>query len=629
MRDRTRDWLRREFEKLPERKSRKNIIDVAEEHRIVSGAFPGLYSYSRTPYMYEPASLLSPQSQFRQITIMAAAQSGKTAGVIENFLLFCTELGQPSNALYMTATENLAKEFVQERVDPMYNNAEIYFTSDQTLSGGLDVTKKTGNTTFKKTGKGWTHVFKSFGNIREVRSIDYRVILLDEVDEMQQKQSQHNQGSIIKIAEARTRSYAGREKIVLCSTPILAKSSIIYEQFQKSDQRYCYIPCPYCKHEQHLEFKNLKWKFLDKDRTKVDRTSVYYECEKNKCKIKNADKATFLTLENVKWKAHNKTGQDGHAGFHFSALYCPPGMTAWEQIAQDFIDSKNSVDDLQAFTNLTLGIPFHDTQAPQSAESLNSLKEPYKSNTIPRPDTQSRLPILATMGVDVQGDRIEYELVGHAPGYHTWSLSYGVLKGDTSSYSNSVWIQFKDMLIHRKLVMQPKMIFIDSSFQTQEIRALCSGTKSLRPIMGVNTLHGDKIRRRYLKGFVSYDGTPIVSYDIDTTSYKRTIYKNLLLRRDENGIAPAGFCRFPIDYNIKYFRGLQSEVQEPQIDKRTGKIKGYLFVQRGRRNEPLDCRVYALAALDALALENCEYNEMKTTDFNFFWENVKKKNLES
>ncbi len=60
----------------------KTIIDVAEKHRIVTGAFPGLYSYSRTPYMHEPASLLSPRSSYRQITVMAAAQSGKTAGVI-------------------------------------------------------------------------------------------------------------------------------------------------------------------------------------------------------------------------------------------------------------------------------------------------------------------------------------------------------------------------------------------------------------------------------------------------------------------------------------------------------------------------------------------------------------------
>jgi phage terminase large subunit GpA-like protein len=56
-----------------------------------------------------------------------------------------------------------------------------------------------------------------------------------------------------------------------------------------------------------------------------------------------------------------------------------------------------------------------------------------------------------------------------------------------------------------------------------------------------------------------------------------------------------GYCHFPFSYELEYFKQLTSE----QV--RTKLIKGhparYWFLPAGRRNEALDRRVYAFAAL--------------------------------
>jgi phage terminase large subunit GpA-like protein len=60
-----------------------------------------------------------------------------------------------------------------------------------------------------------------------------------------------------------------------------------------------------------------------------------------------------------------------------------------------------------------------------------------------------------------------------------------------------------------------------------------------------------------------------------------------------------GYCHFPIDYPEKYFLQLTAEKRTP-IKKPNGSTV-YEWKQIRPRNEALDCRVYAMAALYVLA----------------------------
>ena len=78
-------------------------------------------------------------------------------------------------------------------------------------------------------------------------------------------------------------------------------------------------------------------------------------------------------------------------------------------------------------------------------------------------------------------------------------------------------------------------------------------------------------------------------YLINTNYYKNHIYHNLNIPRQEIEPQHPGFCDFPRDYEEKYFNMLTAE--ERRND-------GSFHNTTGRRNESLDCRVYALCAGD-------------------------------
>ena len=61
-----------------------------------------------------------------------------------------------------------------------------------------------------------------------------------------------------------------------------------------------------------------------------------------------------------------------------------------------------------------------------------------------------------------------------------------------------------------------------------------------------------------------------------------------------------GYCHFPDHYEQEYFDGLTSE--EKREKRRAGRLVGYEWKKKAehRRNEPLDCRAYAIAALARL-----------------------------
>jgi phage terminase large subunit GpA-like protein len=79
----------------------------------------------------------------------------------------------------------------------------------------------------------------------------------------------------------------------------------------------------------------------------------------------------------------------------------------------------------------------------------------------------------------------------------------------------------------------------------------------------------------------------ITLYEISTAYYKAPVYANLKVKRVEGEIQNPGFCDFPADYGELYFEMLTAE-----------ELTENGYDNKGRRNESLDCRVYALCAGD-------------------------------
>lgn len=84
-----------------------------------------------------------------------------------------------------------------------------------------------------------------------------RYLFLDEVDAY--PPSADEEGDPVALAEARTRTFSWRSKVFRASTPTIQSLSRIEREFEASDQRRFFVPCPHCQHEQWLKFERLIW----------------------------------------------------------------------------------------------------------------------------------------------------------------------------------------------------------------------------------------------------------------------------------------------------------------------------------------------------------------------------------
>ena len=83
-------------------------------------------------------------------------------------------------------------------------------------------------------------------------------------------------------------------------------------------------------------------------------------------------------------------------------------------------------------------------------------------------------------------------------------------------------------------------------------------------------------------------------WGVGVSMLKSELYGFLKLRIDhETGEIPAGYCHFP-KREPSYFRGLTAEEVVQVLNKRN--FEEFVWVKKYRRNEPLDCRVYARVA---------------------------------
>ncbi len=197
---------------------------------------------------------------------------------------------------------------------------------------------------------------------------------------------------------------------------------------------------------------------------------------------------------------------------------------------------------------------------------------------------------LITAGADVQADRIECEVVGWGAGEESWSLGYFVLHGDTGQ--PEVWTDL-DRLLSRQwqhetgLLLPVSAAAIDSGFETESVLDFCRARRGRRiwPIKGQSGF-GKPIwpRRATTRG---KNRGELFLIGADTA--KEKVYSRLRVERPG-----PGYCHFPLDRGRDWFEMLVSE----RIVMERGARK--FAKPAGARNEALDARAYAQAALHSL-----------------------------
>jgi len=600
-------FLKRLFEKqLPTRRHNSNIVEYAETTIVPAGPYKGLqYEHSRAPQLREPLELLSPDSPYQEIYMMFPAQSGKTtiAEIVTTY--YITEV--PSEILYASSNETAAIKWMQRRIVPRAAAAGIEFRSEIESR----TSRQTGNTTYSKLFPGGNIDIASTLSAAQMASETKRIELWDEMDRWRRVLG--DEGSVTSQLKARTQAWGTQSKILGFSTPTTEDSSLILEYFLMGDQRLYFVACPFCGYMQLMDFSEgksfgLSWEYKS---GKILKKSIVLVCESPSCSREISEPFKNKMLNSGEWRKQAIAEYDFIASFHINGLYSP--MMTWYEMAISYDDSKKGDLQKQAHDNLKMGRPHKQTGTRPKVEKIIENRGQYKSLEVPEG------VLYLTAGIDVQEGsetnehnpaRLELEILGIGAGYRTWSICYEVFYGETDDPFSGAWEKLNEWAIENNFSFYRKdgfrfpvsLTFIDSSSgkRHSQVYQFSQRWRNCFPIKGFSALKTQKKEKRDLEGDKISESNfrrfrakkideDITLYEISTNYYKNQIYHNLKIAREGNGLQKAGFCDFPRDYDERYFDMLTAE--ERRRD-------GSFHNPTGRRNESLDCRVYALCGGD-------------------------------
>jgi phage terminase large subunit GpA-like protein len=500
-------------------------------------------------------------------------------------------------------TIDLAKRYSRQRLTPMI---EASATLRRKVSENRS--RDDANTTLLKEFAGGFMALAGANSAAGLRSMPVRDIFLDEIDDY--PQDVDGEGDPIALAEARQSTFARRKRL-LTSTPTTKDFSRIEQRYQESDRCRYHVPCPHCQAMQPLDWGADKPHGMRWDRSPTGQAlpeTVRYVCRDCGAEIREHHKPAMLAAG--RWVAEVPERSAGRLrGYQLSSLYSPLGWLSWETLVIEWekaVTAKRSGDLslLRAFINTRLAETFEESGDRADEHALRQ-----RAANIPTGVVTWGLYV-ATMGVDVQGDRIEAYTWAWGRNQERQLVDRAVFWGDPGlpeTEPGSPWAQLTKLrrtpLQHASGRIVPLLAtFIDSGgHSTQAVYAYareyrhghvhaCKGSsQSGRAVLGKPSQVDVNWRGQRLKAGVKL-------WPIGTDTAKGEVYASLRTARPGPGYTHMS-------------RNLPAEVFEQITAERlvTKWINGHSKLQwvnpPGRRNEALDCAVYAMAAAHYVGID--------------------------
>jgi len=566
------------------------VTEWAECKRYLSteaSAEPGLWRTSRTPYLRAIMDAFT-DPKIRHIVFVAASQVGKTE-VINNIIGYIIDQN-PGSILFVHPTTIDAREFSKLRIAPMIRDSPAV---RRRISAPKS--RDSGNTLLQKTYPGGILTLCGSNEAHALASKPIRYVFGDERDRW--AQSAGTEGDPWELAMARQTTFYNA-KAVEVSTPTIRGSSNIAKSFAKGTMERWKSQCPHCGEFHEIQWKDIRYEaeetVVNHERTYTVH-DVFWICPGCGCVSEEAT----MKKQPAKWVAENPAAYaNGVRSFWLNAFVSP--WASWESICLKYQNALGDTGKMQVVYNTCFGQLWEDRGDTQDPDTLLGRREVY----------EAELPegvLVLTAGVDTQDDRMEYEIVGHGHFGETWGIEKGIIMGrpDDPATWDSLDMMVFDRVLRFKdgLGLKVSMSFVDEGGHfTEWVRQFCRNRvgkkvfciKGLpgadRPFTSPPKKQKIIIKNRYL-------GT-VWQYQLGVDSGKQVIMDNLKVQ------APGPkYCHFPLrdDYGAMYFHGLLSEHLVPE-----GKVRQrwvWTKIQGHERNEPLDCRNYALAAFKVLPVD--------------------------
>jgi len=544
---------------------------------------PGRYRVSRTPYVREPMRCLSVTSPIQVVVLIWGAQLGKsTTG---NAWIGYVMDNSPGPMLAVQPRVQDALDYSRLRIEPMIEANE----SLQRRIGSKWVRDGTNTLTTKKY-PGGVLIITGANSAAGLKSRPIRYLFLDEVDEY--PWDVQDQGDPLTLAIRRTNTYGHRRKVLVTSTPTIQGRSRVETQYQDSDQREYWVPCPLCGELQVLVFDRLKW-------PKGKPELVKYECRH--CEKRFPEVAKREILPAGEWRAQKETGLI--AGFHLPSWYSPLGWLSWREIAAEWVEKHGDPNSLKVFVNQIMAETYEDRGEAPPWQRLFDRREPELRQGVPPEDA-----VFLTVGADVQQDRIEAFVWAWGHRKESWFLDHIVFQGDP--WNPETWHGMTELLhttyeTEDGRELQIAGLAVDTGYAQGPVIDWSRAIQDPRVMLvkGDHWKNWKVMVASPTKSEVTVDGkrVGILLWGVGGALIKQETYGFINLDSPADGEeTPPGYIHLGTWVSQELCKQFVAEDLVETTDS-----KGYpkrQFEKHRHRNEMLDGRVYARAVAEVLGL---------------------------
>ncbi len=575
-----------------------SVSEWADKNRIISqgAAEPGRWRTSRAPFMKEIMDSFT-QPGIHKVIAMCSAQVGKTEALLNVIGRFAHV--DPCAIMLVAPTIEMAQDMSKTRISPMIRDTKaltrIFYEPKQDNKREAK-TRDGNNTILSKIFPGGRLVMCGANSPAGLASRPVRILLADEVDRF--PESAGGEGDPVDLAAKRMTTFWNRV-MGLFSTPTNEGESRIADEYRAGTQEEWQYECPNCKEYHAIRYIDIETEHKEtldrKGRKTVIVESVNWICPD--CGFSFTEQQ--LKRAKAKYVAQNPDAiKNGIRSFWLNAFSSP--WLGWAEIMREWLEAKGDPNRERVIVNTRFGEPYALNDMTADAAPLMRRREQYGATL---PDGV----LLLTASVDVQDNRLEYEVCGWGFGEECWGIVKGMIlnRPDTPE----AWQELDTILDREYKFADGKGIkvhrtFIDSGgHYTGQVYQYCINHRGQG--------------RFAVKGYSNRPGIPLVYKLGKETGYtepliilgvddgKQQVFNRLFIEEPGDSYFHFGLDGdkdFPSrGYNEVYFKGLLSE--EKKLQRRNGTLKNVWVPRSGVRNEPLDLRVYNLAAMQSCKVD--------------------------
>ena len=556
----------------------------------VGNAIPGPIDFDNAPYQRGMLDAIKIPG-IRRIDYMTGAQLGKTT--VQQCITGYFIAHEPRSQILVQPTQGDVQTFLETKLRPMLdaNPAIADKMAKQRGREGVN------NSRIISYVGGWL-MFSWAGSPKTLRGRSAPITQADEVDGMDATP----EGDPVELLSQRAATFGDQALNTRSSTPTIKGASRIETGFEEGDQRRYYVACPDCDEPQYFKWQNVRWegrvstsvKEWEQDLNQDHKPeTALYCCEH--CGTLWDDGQRIAAIRNAEKQGHGwKAAKPfkGHASFHAPEMLST--FRRLRDIVQSYLD-KIAVGDIQSFQNVSLAETFEETGEKADPTTLQGRAEAEGWL-----QTEFQVPaggVYITAGIDMQNDRLEVEIVAWGIAEESWSVDYRVLWGDT--LQQDVWDDLDELLAEEFTHESGALLPISSA-------VLDTGGTAGHTQRAYEYAKGKTGRRLFAGKGQGGWGIPIVQSPQRRQSGKQRRKvdlfivgvdeaKLIVMRRLAQSKPGPGYCHVPADRDAEWYKQITAEKLVTRYVKGQP-VRSWEKPDKAR-NEALDCRNYAYAAL--------------------------------